>query len=283
MLVAIQADLAGDLSLAGLASRARLSPAHFHRTFRARVGETVKSYCQRLRLETAAFRLLVHDDAVVQVALDVGFDHHETFTRAFRRQFGLTPTEFRQRGHLPESTTTQTRRSGTESESRGFELSSTRVVRMRSQQLAFKRHVGPYEAVPARLFDEVADFVRARRHEPVDALVGVGWDAPGITDAAKLRFDAAVRVARPFRPHGEVGCQLLEGGEFALTRFVGPVTQLPQAYVALGEQLARLEGWSPGGVPVVEVYRTTRINDESQINHTDIYVPVVRAEDDELQ
>ena len=273
VLVAIQADLGGDLSLGELSRRAGLSPFHFHRTFRARIGETVKSYCQRLRLETAAFRLLMHDDDIVQLALEVGFNHHETFTRAFRRGFGCTPSEFRRRGHLPTSAI-QSRRACSEDEFEDFELSPTQVVRMRAQHLAFKRHVGPYEMVPAELFDDVAEFVRAKRIAALEVLVGVGWDAPEITDPEKLRFDAAVRVTGPFRPLGEVAYQRLAGGAFALTRFVGPMSSLPDAYAKLGGQLAALEGWRPRGVPVVEIYRTTRINVESRINHTDIYVPV---------
>lgn len=61
ILVHIQADLEQDLALDTLATLAHLSPYHFHRLFRATVGETVKQYVQRLRLEQAAFRLKLQD------------------------------------------------------------------------------------------------------------------------------------------------------------------------------------------------------------------------------
>ena len=95
LLVYIQAHLDEDLSLEVLSAKASLSPAHFQRTFQAFVGETPKNYVTRLRLERAAFRLLIHDVTVLDIALDCGFQNHETFTRAFGRRFGMPPTSYR--------------------------------------------------------------------------------------------------------------------------------------------------------------------------------------------
>jgi transcriptional regulator GlxA family with amidase domain len=73
LLVHIQANLDGDLSLAALSQNAGLSPSHFHRLFKAAIGETPRDYVMRLRVERGAFRLLLHDARLVDVALDCGF------------------------------------------------------------------------------------------------------------------------------------------------------------------------------------------------------------------
>src|SRR6185295_7583302 len=86
-----------DVSLEALAARAGWSPFHFHRAFRAVTGETPKQYTLRLRLERAAARLLTHPEPITTVAAAVGFASHEVFTRAFRRHFHCTPTEYRVR------------------------------------------------------------------------------------------------------------------------------------------------------------------------------------------
>jgi AraC family transcriptional regulator len=88
-------DASTDVSLDALAARAGWSPFHFHRAFRKVVGETPKQYILRLRLERAAARLATGSDPVVSIAADAGFASHEVFTRAFRRQFGLTPSAYR--------------------------------------------------------------------------------------------------------------------------------------------------------------------------------------------
>ncbi len=55
------------------------------------VGETPKQYTLRLRLERAVARLITSGDAVLDIALALGLNSHEVFTRAFRRRFGCTP------------------------------------------------------------------------------------------------------------------------------------------------------------------------------------------------
>src|SRR6185295_8417384 len=95
VLVHIQTNLDQDLSLEALANRAGLSPFHFHRLFRSAIGETLKQYTQRLRLERAAGRLVINDATILDVALDSGFQSHETFSRQFKRRFQVTPKSYR--------------------------------------------------------------------------------------------------------------------------------------------------------------------------------------------
>src|SRR5207253_4223259 len=86
----IEEHLDEELSLDRLARVAHFSPYHFHRLFRALVGETVTEYVRRLRLESAAVALKTTDKTVLQVALDAGYGTHEAFTRAFRQMFGIS-------------------------------------------------------------------------------------------------------------------------------------------------------------------------------------------------
>ena len=87
-----------DLRLAVLAAHAGLSAFHLHRLLSAVAGETPKAYTLRLRLGHGAARLLTGRQSVLDVALSCGFNSHEAFSRAFRRQFGLTPRAYRQQG-----------------------------------------------------------------------------------------------------------------------------------------------------------------------------------------
>jgi AraC-like DNA-binding protein len=80
LLVHIQAHMEEDLSLHALSRKAGLSPFYLQRLFKALIGETPKAYTSRLRLERGAFRLLVHDSNVLDIALECGFQSHETFS-----------------------------------------------------------------------------------------------------------------------------------------------------------------------------------------------------------
>ena len=81
-----------------LAEVAGFSIPHFHRVFTAHVGESAASYVRRLRLERAARKLRMGAVDITEVALAAGYDSHAAFSRAFRQQFGMSPSEFRQLG-----------------------------------------------------------------------------------------------------------------------------------------------------------------------------------------
>jgi AraC family transcriptional regulator len=79
-----------------LAAVAGFSVPHFHRVFTAHVGESAISYVRRLRLERAARKLRMGAVDITEVALAAGYDTHAAFSKAFKQQFGLSPSEFRQ-------------------------------------------------------------------------------------------------------------------------------------------------------------------------------------------
>jgi AraC family transcriptional regulator len=278
VLVHIQANLDEDLSLETLAKRVRLSPFHFHRLFRSAVGETLKQYTQRLRLERAANRLIIHEGTILDVALDSGFQSHETFSREFKRRFQVTPRGYRKwgRSKLNRSSVST---SPLDQLYDDFELSETKVTRMAQLHVAFIRHTGPYELVPDTLWHKLSEWALARRLTHDLIFMGIAHDAPGITPPGKLRFDAAIVVPEPFSTDGVVGHQVFDAADFATTTHVGHYRTLPQAYGSIVQRVGRLKGYRLGGLPSIEVYRTTRVDANHEMNHTEIYIPVSRARD----
>ena len=78
-----------------LAAVAGFSVPHFHRIFTAHVGENIGSYVRRVRLERAGRKLRMGAVDITAVALAAGYDTHAAFGKAFKQQFGLSPSEFR--------------------------------------------------------------------------------------------------------------------------------------------------------------------------------------------
>jgi AraC-like DNA-binding protein len=86
-----------DLTIAGLAREAKLSPFHFLRTFEKLTGVTPHQYVRRLRLRDAARRLVAEPVTVLDAALDAGFGDLSNFNRVFRAEFGVSPRGYRRR------------------------------------------------------------------------------------------------------------------------------------------------------------------------------------------
>lgn len=86
-----------DHSVASLAERMDISPRHFARLFRAEVGITPATWVEEARVNAARRLLELGNEAPKQVAIHCGFADADTLRRAFARQVGVTPAEYRKR------------------------------------------------------------------------------------------------------------------------------------------------------------------------------------------
>ncbi len=91
----IETHLDSNLNLSLLADKSALSKYHFHRIFKALTGEKPLKYVEKRRLTRASYDLLDTDRRIIDIALDFGFGSHESFSRAFKKMFLLTPSKFR--------------------------------------------------------------------------------------------------------------------------------------------------------------------------------------------
>lgn len=90
----IEEHLNVPITLYMLANAAGYSPWHSARIFKELMGKSPFEYIRALRLSRAALILRDKDLRVVDVAFDFVFDSHEGFTRAFSKQFGITPHNY---------------------------------------------------------------------------------------------------------------------------------------------------------------------------------------------
>ena len=79
-----------------LAAVAGFSVSHFHRVFSACTGQSIASYIRWVRLERAGRKLRMGAVDITEVALAAGYETHSAFGKAFKQQFGYSPSEFRQ-------------------------------------------------------------------------------------------------------------------------------------------------------------------------------------------
>ena len=93
----IEAHRSEPITLANLARAARYSPWHAARLFKEYTGRAPFEYVRQRRLSAAADELCAAPRKVIDVAFDFVFDTHEGFTRAFTRQFGISPRQFRRK------------------------------------------------------------------------------------------------------------------------------------------------------------------------------------------
>ena len=90
----IAAHLDEEITLEALGAAAGYSKYHAARLFAELTGKTPFAYIRALRLTRAAQSLRDTGGLVIDTALDSGFGSHDGFTRAFAREFAITPQEY---------------------------------------------------------------------------------------------------------------------------------------------------------------------------------------------
>lgn len=238
-------NLEKDLPLDEIARSASFSMFHFHRIFKAVVGETVAEFTRRLRLEQAANKLLMNwDSPVTDIALDCGFSSSQNFAKAFRNGFGMSPTAYRNSkqgnifrkgenalsphlGYTLDSLLPVVK----ESTQEGGMNMHAEIREMPEYLVAYVRRLGPYGKETCRLaFDELSRWAGPRGHLEKGTVLGVYWDNPEVTPPEKCRIDACVSVDKGTLTEGQIGLQVLAGGLYAVCRFEIDTEQFPQAW-----------------------------------------------------
>lgn len=91
----IDKNLDSDLSLNRISEIALFSPFHFHRIFKFITSETLNEYMSRQKIEKAALDLLHKNITSTEIAHKYGFSDNSSFSRAFKKKFEISPTEFK--------------------------------------------------------------------------------------------------------------------------------------------------------------------------------------------
>ena len=91
----IEAHLFESLSPAEVATHIGFSEYHFHRIFQGMLGESVSVYIRNRRLSEAAIHLRNSNKTILEIAVESGFENHESFFRAFKKIFGASPSHYR--------------------------------------------------------------------------------------------------------------------------------------------------------------------------------------------
>lgn len=270
VMLLIQARLDAPPSLDEVAEVAAFSPYHFHRLFTAYTGESLSAFVRRLRLERAANRLRQTFDPITEIALDAGYETPANFSKAFKQQFGQSPSEYRAENHLLATAVFQQIRSQEPPKM------TPQIVTLEPQTVLFVRQTGPYSEASAAAFGTLLPF--AYRHKLITKntkMIGISHDSPDITDPDKLRYDACLTLNQPSEPQGEFGVQTIAGGRYALFLHKGPYENFTETYTLIFGRWLAQSGERLRDVPAFECYlnRDPRRTKPENLR-TEIYIPL---------
>ena len=83
-----------------LSAKFYISPTHLRRLFKFAFDLSIGSYIRSRKLSASINDLLNTKENILDIALEYGLDYEQSYIRAFKREFGLTPGEFRKTGQI---------------------------------------------------------------------------------------------------------------------------------------------------------------------------------------
>jgi AraC family transcriptional regulator len=226
---------------------------------------------------------------VLDIALEAGFKTHETFTRAFTRQFGLKPSEFRRvlrdyRNAVADHLTSHTYEGYTDETPLTLRFTMNRepvtVEKTPPRHLLFTRHYG-YETLLAgkrdflSLWDELFAFADAHELEYSESLlVGITHDDPYVTDESRVRFDACLPVAGPVDVRSPIGYRYQDGGLCVVRRHTGGIEEIARTFAYIGIEWLPSANYRLRAAAPFETYHCERPGRRREIVSADAFVPL---------
>jgi len=254
--------------LQDLAAVAHFSPYHFHRVYSSIAGETVAATVRRVRLALATRLVEQGRQSITQVALEVGYESPQAFTRAFGQFTGQSPRAFQRDMHrvalgmVPDQ---GTRRAGSAS---APQAPAVQIIERPAQRLLALLHQGPLATIAhtqRRLYLQCGQRATQR--------LGASCGDPG--DGAGFRYYAAVALPEPW-PAARAELQLLDipAGRYARQTLVGPYARINAAVTALYARWLPGSGYEPDDRPTLEHYLNSPRNAAQADLRTDLLIPI---------
>jgi AraC family transcriptional regulator len=254
-----------SVTLQELADVACFSPFHFHRIYRAMLGETVAETLARERLSLAAADLLRTARPVAGVARRAGYGSAAAFTRAFRAAYGTPPAAYRAAGGI-----------GAVISHPGEEetMQPVTIRELPPLRLAVLDHRGPYTEIGGA-FARLGAWAAGRGvMRPDMRYFGMYHDDPTSVPPAALRSLAAVTV--PATEAGDATVRIMESSPMrvAVLRYRGPYGEIEGAYTSLFRDWLPDSGEEPAEHPCIEEYLNDPKTTPQAELLTDILVPL---------
>ncbi len=212
--------LNNEMDLKELAEISNFSEYHFHRIFKAIIGESIGAFVVRMRVETAA-RLLRYTTLSVQdIAYSVGYGAPSSLTKVFRQFYNISPTDYRNNKSYRIMKPLQT--------SSDIKLKDPKVVELEPKKAIYVRLQGNYQTIDyGGAFNKLWSFVKENKlfTAGIEHLT-MGHDDPHVTDSDKLITDVCLVIHKDVSPKGEIGVRDVAGGKFLVFTYVGPYDNL---------------------------------------------------------
>ncbi|KAF2328091.1 AraC family transcriptional regulator [Flavobacterium ginsenosidimutans] len=242
----IDQNLDSDLSLDAVSEIAFFSSFHFHRVFKFVTEQTLHEYVKRRRIEKSASDLLHKNITAAEIAHKYGFSDNSSYSRAFKKYFGVSPTEFKNQNPNRFSKIRQLK-SKNGQEYPDYEKyicainnlenwikmnAKIQIKEMPKMNLAYVSSIGPHnlESAYGKLMQWAAP--KGLMNDQTK-MITVYHDSFKVTEANRVRMSASILLDKAVETNGEIGLRAIEAGKFIIGSFEIGLNEFEKSWTGL--------------------------------------------------
>lgn len=283
----IEQHLEHELTLELVANVAYYSPYHFHRIFKQFTNETLNNYIARKRVEKASADLLHRENLPIsEVSMKHGFTSNSSFTRAFKKFYGVSPSNFRSlsKGKYSKISRLKSKNGKpittfedyvcAENETNTTLMTSTIEVKpIEDIQTVGITCIGKQHLAPTinRLLEWSGQNGLLR--QPDFKIATIFYDSFKITAPENVRMSACLIVEEPVKTDGEVLLTTIKAGTYIIGHYKIGVHEFPITWRNLFKWMNE-NGYKKRNEPPFEIYHNDFNQHPEQKCVVDMYIPV---------
>lgn len=261
----ISANLHRPLQLEVMADIIHVSQRQLLRIMRSSLNESLYAYVARQRMERAVMYLQTEDMNLGELALRVGYDNSQSFSKAFRKQFGIAPKAYMK--ELQNQLRDYIKSSGNNEQSFPSEICEEKDI-----DLVYIRILGRYgdEESYTTAWSNLIRFLKDNQAlSDATRFIGLSFDDPNVTNPGHCRFYACASVDRKIEPTGLFGNIRLRKGKYAVYTLKSSYNNLQEVYDNIS---VNFNHTVRHGMAFEEYINYDRENNNEAI--TKIYIPI---------
>lgn len=286
----IENNLDTNLSLEFLSKKAHYSAYHFHRVFLTVVNERLNEYVNRKRIERIASIVLIKPNpSLKDLAYKYGFNSDNSFSRAFKKYYGISPTKFKSEGKKLLS------KIGIEPFSSEKYICSINNIKqwtkMNAQittkelpelKLASISNIGHFEKASS-MFQKLMEWGGQKRVLDTSNFkaITIYHDNPNTTQTSKVRFSTCVTISKNINTTGEIKQYNLKKGFYIIGHFEIKAEEISKAWKSMCVWVIE-NGYEFRDGDYFEMYHNDHKTHPEQKCIIDICIPLEKTENIKL-
>jgi AraC family transcriptional regulator len=285
----IDSHLSEKLVLVDIAKAAYFSPFHFHRIFRLVVGETVNNFIIRKRIEKAASIFMNHKDVVItEVSSGLGFSSLSSFSRAFKKFYGMSPADFKNASPNKFSKICKTESKNgqiqisfeqyicnIEKSIKWYQMKATTSIQsINDFNIAYLSHKGEMDKI-GEVFNELIKWATPKglMQQENLRLLTIYHDSPKVTSPDNIGISAGIILNSEIKVDGAIGLKTVSPGKCLVARFEIKPEEFQQAWESSFVWMSD-NGYEKGEKDPFEIYYNNYLDHPEGKFIVDLCIPI---------